>query len=549
MLNVTYQVDDDGIAIATLDMPGRPFNVFSDDMIDELERLLDDVTAQPPRGLIIASGKDAFMAGADLTMVRGFTTLRFRATPAEVRATCSRLSRLMRRLECLPVPTVAAINGLALGGGLELAMACHRRVAIDSTQPCLGLPEVLLGLLPAAGGTQRLPRLIGLADGARMLLDGRPIAPTAALALGLVDALAAPAALLALARQQFAGMTAGARWDKVGWQAPQSDLAMLDGPDANSRLLAHAGIHRHTAHRYPALASICQCLIGGYRLPIDAALELEADAFLPLMLDPVAGNMVRTSFLSKTAAPKRAAQRLGTADAPVRRIAVAGLEPMPMRLARSFSIVGANDAPELSVQRTASVSQYLLTMSIRAEPGPVTVSDAVELRLAGDFEDAEAIEIAAAAGPTGALALSLVNRLKCVPIAVSASVPGPTARLLQAAAEWLSAHPEASCGGMANAVDLGALLRRLGAVMPEQSGTTDQDHANGIALLTCISQAAAACMADRAVETAADMDVLGVFALGYPAWTGGPLSFLDMWRRGEIAGNPADPAATVWYPG
>ena len=83
-----------------------------------------------------------------------------------------------------------------------------------------------------------------------------------------------------------------------------------------------------------------------------------------------------------------------------------------MRLARSFSIVGANDAPELSVQRTASVSQYLLTMSIRAEPGPVTVSDAVELRLAGDFEDAEAIEIAAAAGPTGALALSLVNRLE-----------------------------------------------------------------------------------------------------------------------------------------
>ena len=149
--NLRLDIDDDGIAVALIDMPGRPFNVFSDDMIDDLAALIALIeNSRALKAVVIASGKDAFMAGADLSMVQGFTTLRFKHTPAEIRRVFSRLTYTLRKLERVRVPTVAAVNGLALGGGLELAMACHYRLAAQGSTPCLGLPEVLLGLLPGA---------------------------------------------------------------------------------------------------------------------------------------------------------------------------------------------------------------------------------------------------------------------------------------------------------------------------------------------------------------------------------------------------------------
>lgn len=545
MNNIRYVVADDGIATATIDMPGRPFNVFSDDLIDEFECLLDTVTAQPPRGIIVTSGKDAFMAGADLAMVKGFTTLRFRATPAEVRATFSRLSRLLRRLECLPVPTVAAVNGLALGGGLELAMACHRRIAVETTQPCLGLPEVLLGLLPGAGGTQRLPRLTGLSAGARMLLGGQPITPADGLSLGLLDALVAPGELLAAASRLLTGLSAGARWDRPGWQAPTGDLALIDDPDAVPRLLAHAKVDVRKAPLYPALGAICQCLIGGFRLPMDEAIEYEADQFLPLMLGPVAGNMVRTSFLSKTAAPKRATQALGAAPTPVKRVAVTGL--VPARLARHLAVVSEDDEPELRLTVPATNGARLLTIQVQAGASTPSADESVELRYLGDFDTCDAVEVAGTAGPVGACALSLVNRLRMIPVATVATTPGPSARLLRAAADSLAAHPGTTPAGIANAVDLGLLLRRLGITVADRPEFTAEDRAAGLALLVRLSVEAEACMAEELVAAPADLDVLAVFALGYPAWTGGPLSFRDMLGRGEVDGAAAVAAAPAWY--
>ena len=131
-----FVIGADGIGVATLDMPGRPFNVFSDDMIDELDALTTTIEqARGLKGVVVTSGKDAFMAGADLAMVRGFTTLRFEHDAATIRRSFSRLSYLLRRFEKLTVPTVAAVNGLALGGGLEFAMACHHRVAAHGEVP------------------------------------------------------------------------------------------------------------------------------------------------------------------------------------------------------------------------------------------------------------------------------------------------------------------------------------------------------------------------------------------------------------------------------
>src|ERR1700726_2184172 len=186
-------------------MPGRAMNVFSGDLMGSLDRLIDHVgAASDVRAAVIASGKTAFIAGADLEMVRVFTERARRDPPPVLHRLCGRLGRIFRRLETSPKPYVAAIQGLALGGGLEVALACHARVAAADAQ--VGLPEVKLGLLPGAGGTQRLPRLIGKAAALKMMLLGEPHAAADALTLGIVHELAPAGELLNDARRRAAAL-------------------------------------------------------------------------------------------------------------------------------------------------------------------------------------------------------------------------------------------------------------------------------------------------------------------------------------------------------
>ena len=547
MHNIQFSIDAFGVGTAVLDMPGRPFNVFSDEMIDELVMLIDTIEEARPAGVVIASGKSAFMAGADLAMVRGFTTLRLREPPDVVRRAFTRLTYVMRRLERLPVPTVAAVNGLALGGGLELAMACHRRIAVPSEEPSLGLPEVLLGLLPGAGGTQRLPRLVGVELAARMLLGGRSISPLAAHAAGLIDELTTAEALLERARALALDIEPGARWDAAGWHAPAHGRALLDGPEATARLLTHAGIDRRSAHCYPAYAAICRCLIDGYDLPLDLAIEIEADRFLPLMLEPTASNMVRTGFLAKTAAAKRAAQRLG-GDGKVAKIVGRGPGPVPERIKQRFELVDApNSADAVLAFAADAVADDVI--AVRDVLHSASAHARVELRTTGGLDAAEAIEIAAAPGALAARALAIANRLRLVPVAVAPTVPGPSERLLAAARAWLVEHPTAETARMANAADLHRLFAHLGLPPASAAEHTDHDRGAALDLLCCMAIEAAACMADGLVEGPPDLDLIAVFGVGFPAWTGGPLTFQDLQRRGEIAGCalPAGAGTTPWY--
>jgi 3-hydroxyacyl-CoA dehydrogenase/enoyl-CoA hydratase/3-hydroxybutyryl-CoA epimerase len=140
---------EDGVLIATIDMPGRSMNVFSVDLMDSVQSLLERAGCDDEvHAVVVASGKSAFLAGADLEMVKMFTERARVDSPAALHELCGRLGRLFRRLETLRKPFVAAINGLALGGGLELALACHERVAAENAR--VGLPEIKLGLLPGA---------------------------------------------------------------------------------------------------------------------------------------------------------------------------------------------------------------------------------------------------------------------------------------------------------------------------------------------------------------------------------------------------------------
>ena len=312
----------DGVLVATIDMADRTMNVFSVELMDALDALMDRVDSDPAvHSCVITSGKSSFLAGADLTMVRGYCDA---ARPARGRdaaaaatheqrfAICGRLGRQFVRLEASVKPWVAAVNGLALGGGLELALACRIRIVADDPRLQLGVPEVRWGLLPGAGGTQRLPRLAGFEPAMEMLLSGRSIDPATAVRLGLFAA-AVPAAdlldeALAIAHSQHAKP-----YDAQRKFAHLDQLGVPAHSDVTARAVAaQNGVDAETFELYPAYGAIVDSVLKGARQPLAEATAIEMNQFLRLMFSPVAGNMVRTLFLERLRAERELAAPAGT---------------------------------------------------------------------------------------------------------------------------------------------------------------------------------------------------------------------------------------------
>src|SRR5262245_14409854 len=174
--------DARGVATVTLDVQDSPVNIFNPPVALELAALVERLERDPPRMLIFKSAKaSGFLAGADVHHIRRMET------PDEVRAVITAGQELFARVERLPCPTIAVIHGPCLGGGLELALACKHRIARDDASTKLGLPEVQLGLIPGWGGTQRLPRVVGLRQALRMILESATLSPKKAVSAGLVD--------------------------------------------------------------------------------------------------------------------------------------------------------------------------------------------------------------------------------------------------------------------------------------------------------------------------------------------------------------------------
>lgn len=346
--NIATFMCDGGVLVATIDMPGRTMNVFSADLMDSLDGLIDRAAStRGLAGVVITSAKrGTFVVGADLIMVHGFTAAaKSRDRPALVEQ-CGRLGRIFRRLEESPVPFVAAINGLALGGGLELAMACHGRAAGRDAGVRLGLPEVKLGLLPGAGGTQRLPRLIGLKAALPMLLRGNDISAGAAMDLGLVNAVVDSDTLIARAVKLVHEIRRPAPpWDQPDY-VPDMDGIDLGAPGAGNILAQRAGLTVTERRENPAHDAILRCLIGGLSKPIVPACDWEMECFVDLIRDPAVGYMVRTLFLDR-----RRGERLLNAvrDVTVDRVAADGVSKNVRNLltAAKISIVDGNDAPDL----------------------------------------------------------------------------------------------------------------------------------------------------------------------------------------------------------
>ncbi|TMC73997.1 MAG: hypothetical protein E6J13_02925 [Chloroflexi bacterium] len=190
--SVTFiPADASGVARIVIDRPDDPVNAIDVRLMEDFAAAIAAARDARPRGLVISSGKDGqFVAGADLSLLRGALA------QADIERASREMQRVLDELAALPFVTVAAINGPALGGGLEIALACDKRLAADAPNVRVGLTETRLGLIPAAGGTQRLPRLIGLPRALDMILTARQLAPKRALRTGVVDEVVHPAVLL-----------------------------------------------------------------------------------------------------------------------------------------------------------------------------------------------------------------------------------------------------------------------------------------------------------------------------------------------------------------
>jgi len=209
-INFKLDTDADGIVLITWDAPGRSMNVIDLNVIDELSDIVEMVAGDRAiRGAVITSGKEAFCAGADLTMLEAsMQTFAERVTAGGEEAAATalfensrKLSLLYRRLETCGKPWVAAITGTALGGGFELCLACHHRVAGESANTRVGLPEIKIGLFPGAGGTQRVARMMPPADALRFLLKGEHLRLAQAKDMKLIDAIVPAADVVTHAKE------------------------------------------------------------------------------------------------------------------------------------------------------------------------------------------------------------------------------------------------------------------------------------------------------------------------------------------------------------
>lgn len=305
---ISTALDADGVLLATIDMADRTMNVFSVELMDALDALMDRVDADPAvRSCVITSGKPSFLAGADLVMVRGYCDAARTASPDEMFAMCGRLGRQFVRLEASAKPYVAAVNGLALGGGLELALACRARLVADDPRLQLGVPEVRWGLLPGAGGTQRLPRLAGFESAMGMLLSGRSVDPRTAMDLGIVSAVV-PASSLVADAKAAARAFHGQPYDVTAKyrHLAQADVPAVDSADG-AAIAARFGVSHEDYAAYPAYPAIVDSVLQGARHPLAQATATEMHNFLRLMFSPVAGRMVRTLFLERLRAERELA--------------------------------------------------------------------------------------------------------------------------------------------------------------------------------------------------------------------------------------------------
>ncbi len=375
MTDFTSTMDTDGVVTLTWDVKAKSMNVMSTAAFAQLSDMIDAALADPAcKGIIITSGKKDFAGGMDLNVI------------AEMRAGGAgaifegvmMMHKVLRKIERAGMdaktlkggkPIVAALPGTALGIGLELPLSCHRIIAADNPRAKIGLPEIMVGIFPGAGGTTRLSRKLGAMMAAPYLLEGKLSDPKSARAAGLIDEVVAPETLLARAKEWVLAATDAdlvKPWDAKGYKmpggAPYHPAGFMTFVGASAMVLGK------TMGVYPAARALLSAVYEGALVPFDTALKIEARHFTSVLMNPSSSAMIRTLFINKEALEK-GANRPAAADQTVQKLGVIGAGMMGAGIAYVSANAGIEvvliDADQAAADRGKAHTEALLDKGIQ----------------------------------------------------------------------------------------------------------------------------------------------------------------------------------------
>ena len=376
---VSLEVGGDGILVATMNLPGRPMNVVGDALMEGIGEACAKLADPAVKGMILTSGKADFCAGGDLDRMSKWTTAEepFEGSMA--------MKKVLRQLELQGKPVVAAINGHALGGGLEIALACHARIALDDPRLKIGQPEVKLGLLPGGGGTVRLPRLVGIQAALQICGEGNDIAPAKAKEMGLLADLAKDREdLMAKARAWIAANPKAKQpWDQPKFKFPGGDSRTP--AVVQMWAIAPSIASQKTWGNYPAVRHIMSSIFEGGLLDFEAASVVESRYFAACVMSQESKNMINTLWYQLNAIKKGASRPAGVAASKVKKLGILGAGMMGGGIAYVSAKAGMDvvllDTTQEAADKGKAYSQGLLDKAVKKGRSTAEKRDALLARI------------------------------------------------------------------------------------------------------------------------------------------------------------------------
>ena len=549
---INYTVDE-SVAVISWAMTSAPMNVLNDESIPQFEQALNRAYADASvKGIIITSEKPEFVAGADLKMILRSND----KDPAAMLKVSSELNRIFRSIETSGKPTVAAINGTALGGGYEICLACHHRIALTNPKTLIGLVEVTIGLLPGGGGTQRLPRMIGIQNALPLMLEGKKVGVQEAKALGLIDDIAdTPKQMMQKARAWIAANPQPLKpWDeldrktgrivgKENFKVPGGNVQSVVGAQTFSA--GTAMLMDKTKGNYPAPLEIMACVYEGLQVNIDRALVVEARHFVKVATSKVAKSLIQTMFLGLNEANKGIGRPKNIPKTDVKKLGILGVGPTSAATVYAseragIEVVLAEDINK--VQDLADCDLIVEAVSDNHNPQPNTATDVaaiseklIGIRTALPADKTSLVEIIRSRQTSDyalAVAMDYVRKIRKTPIVVNDSPGFYTSRCFGVySAEGLEMRKEGvnpvliQNGGINAGMPVGPLTNvdEPGAIS-EQQPTLDEVKTR---LLYRQAIEAVRCFEEGVVRTKLDADLGSILGWGFPAYTGGAISFVD----------------------
>ncbi len=393
-MSIKLEMNKENILIATIDQAGRTANVINDESRKGFESLIKKLKSDDNiEGVIITSGKDDFVVGGDIDAIYAIKNEK------EAFEVVETFKGFLRELETCGRPVIAALNGTALGGGLELALACHYRIALDEKKLKLGLPEVMLGLLPGAGGTQRLARLIGIQNAAPLMFEGRKLSATEGQELGIIHELASTKEDMMEKASKWIrkNPTPKQPWDKKDFQWPGGDP--VSGEAMNIWAVGPSMINQKAWGNYPAPIYIMACLFEGTRVDFDTALRIESAYFAKCVLSKESHNMINTLWYQLNDIKKGKYRLASVPKYTAKKVGVIGAGMMGAGIAYVSASAGIDvvlkDVTNESADKGKDYSRNLLAK--RVKKGKMTEAKAEEIlsriKPTGDAKDFEGCDL------------------------------------------------------------------------------------------------------------------------------------------------------------